>query len=84
MSGEINCCEAGKGRVRGPFLEFECISCGATVQANAPRNPDRLVETVADMNADPTKRQCAACWNPAAANSEDASPAPFSDKAGQP
>jgi hypothetical protein len=50
--------------VRGPFIEYECTACGATVQANAPRDRDKLVDEIADLNADPKQRICAGCWRP--------------------
>jgi hypothetical protein len=52
------------GRVRGPFIQYNCSSCGALVSANAPRNPDRLVDTIAELNGDVGKRVCASCWHP--------------------
>lgn len=47
--------------VRGPFIEYECSHCGATVKANAPRNDERLVNEIADLNNDPELRICAGC-----------------------
>lgn len=47
--------------VRGPFIEFECVCCGVTVQENAPRNPDRLVDRIAEANANASTRVCASC-----------------------
>ncbi len=51
-------------KVHGPFLKFDCEKCGRTVQAAASRNPDRLVDQIADLNADANKRICASCWQP--------------------
>lgn len=53
-----------KQYVRGPFIEFECSVCGTLVSANAPRNPGRLVDTIAELNGDAEKRVCASCWQP--------------------
>jgi hypothetical protein len=50
--------------VRGPFIEYECTSCGCTVSAKVSRNTDRLVDRIAELNADPRKRICASCWHP--------------------
>lgn len=47
--------------VRGPFIEYECTKCGRTVQENAPRDSGRLVDRIADANAKPETRICAAC-----------------------
>lgn len=58
------------GRVRGPFLEYECTKCGATIQETAPRNQERLVDRIADANANPGERVCASCWDPGDNNLE--------------
>lgn len=50
--------------VRGPFIEYECSKCGATVQENASRDHDRLADQIAEAEADPAKRICAPCWQP--------------------
>jgi Fe-S-cluster containining protein len=50
--------------VRGPFIEYECSSCGVTCQENAPRNHDRLINRIVEANTHAAKRVCAACWQP--------------------
>lgn len=53
------------GHVRGPFIEYECTGCGTTVAANAfYRDRERLVDLIADLNANPAKRVCAGCARP--------------------
>lgn len=52
------------GNVRGPFLEYECHQCGHVVKESAPRNDERLVDRIADLNNEPEKRICACCWSP--------------------
>lgn len=51
--------------VRGPFIEYECIYCGTTVQENADyRDRDRARERIVELNNGPAKRECARCANP--------------------
>ena len=52
------------GYVRGPFIAYECGVCGVTVHENAPRNADRLVDLIAERNANKDARICAGCWHP--------------------
>lgn len=52
------------GDVRGPFLEYECHQCGQLIKENAPRNDERLVNRIADLNNEPDKKICASCWSP--------------------
>lgn len=47
--------------VRGPFIEYECNHCGATVKESAPRNDTRLVNRIADLNNDTELRNCSEC-----------------------
>jgi hypothetical protein len=47
--------------VRGPFIEYECSKCKRVIQENAPRDSDRCIDRIAELNADADYRVCAAC-----------------------
>lgn len=49
-------------KVRGPFIEYECSRCGATVQESAGyRDKDRERDRIVELNNQPDKRVCASC-----------------------
>lgn len=53
--------QQSENHVKGPFIEYACSACGATVQENAPTNRDRCVARIAEANARPETRICARC-----------------------
>ena len=50
-------------KVRGPFIEYDCIKCGRVVQSNAYMKRGKLSELIAELNNNPRTRICAGCWN---------------------